>query len=237
MADTIYATKDINKAIRAQLKKGAATRIEGLTSQDNIAVGLFSDTKITIVGDAGDFFGALNDGTTLLLKGNSGRFLGDTMTSGRIVVEGNVGDGVGINMRGGQIMIKGQAGSKVGAGMKGGLIIIDDDVGDELGLNLFNGDIVVTGNAGKNVGLNMYGGSIFVNGEIKSLGKNAKVQKPDKNDKLKLTDFLTEQNLLGEFKFRKVASENELPFDVIKKSFNFTLKKQQNNKEKNEMAV
>ena len=88
MAETIYSTKDINRAIRAQIKKGAATRIEGLTNQDSIAVGLEKDAKITIIGKAGDFFGALNNGTTLLLRGSSGRFLGDTMTSGKIVCEG-----------------------------------------------------------------------------------------------------------------------------------------------------
>lgn len=225
MPETIYATKDINKAIRTQIKKGAATRIEGLTGQDNIAVGLSGDSKITIIGDAGDFFGALNDGTTLLLKGNSGRFLGDTMVSGKIVVNGSVKDGAGINLRGGEIIIKGNAGSKVGAGMKGGAIIIDGDVGDELGLYLYEGDVVVTGDAGKGVGNFMLGGNIFVNGKIESLGENARSQRPDKNDKLKLTNYLTEQNIIGEFKFKKVTSEREIPLQIIESSFGLTPKK------------
>lgn len=225
MAETIYATKDINEAIRAQMKKGATTRIEGLTGQDNIAVGLRSDSKITILGDSGDFFGALNNGATLLLKGNSGRFLGDTMLSGKIVVNGNVNDGPGANMFGGEILIKGNAGSKVGAGMKGGSIIIDGDVEDELGLNLYNGDIIVTGNAGKKVGQSMLGGNIFINGDIGGLGENARIQKPDKKDKLKLTNYLTEQNILGEFKFKKVMSANEIPLQSIKSSFGLISKK------------
>jgi glutamate synthase domain-containing protein 3 len=219
MAETIYATRDINKAIRAQIKKGAATRIEGLTGQDSIAVGLKGDAKITIIGESGDFFGALNEGTTLLLKGNSGRYLGDTLITGKIVVEGDCGDGVGTNMLGGDILIKGNAENRVGAGMKGGVIIVDGDVGDELGLHLFNGDILVTGDAGKNVGQFMSGGSIFVNGKIGSLGENAKSEKPDKNDKLKLTNYLTKQNLLGEYKFKKVIGVEEIPYTAIRNAF------------------
>jgi formylmethanofuran dehydrogenase subunit C len=226
LAETIYTTKDINKAIRAQLKKGATTRIEGLTGQDNIAVGISSHTKITILGEAGDFFGALNNGATLLLKGNSGRFLGDTMVSGRIVLNGDANNGVGTNMHGGEIIIKGNAGSKVGAGMKGGAIIIDGNVGDELGLNLYDGDIVVIGDAGKEVGKLMFGGNIFINGEIGGLGENARSQKPDKKDKLKLTNYLTEQNILGEFKFKKVMGTNIIPLYVIKSSFGLTSKKE-----------
>jgi glutamate synthase domain-containing protein 3 len=225
MADTIYATKDINSAIRAQIKKGAATRIEGLTDQDSIAVGLSSETKITIIGNAGDFFGALNDGPTLLLNGNAGRFCGDTMSSGDIVVEGSAGDGVGANMQGGLIFIKGDAGSKVGCGMKGGAIIIDDDVKDDLGLFLMGGDIVITGSAGKNVGVSIIGGNIFVNGKIKSLGAGARVQKPNKEDKLRLTDYLTQQNLTGEFKFKKVTSELEISDEDLKRSFYLSSKK------------
>lgn len=219
MAETIYATKDINSAIRAQIKKGAATRIEGLTDQDNIAVGLSSDTKITIIGNAGDFFGALNDGPTLLLNGNTGRFCGDTMSSGNIVVEGSAGDGVGANMQGGLIFVKGEAGSKVGCGMKGGAIIIDDDVKDDLGLFCLGGDIIITGSAGKNVGVSILGGNIFINGKIKSLGAGARVQKPNKEDKLRLTDYLTQQNLTGEFKFKKVTNEIEIPDEDLRNSF------------------
>jgi glutamate synthase domain-containing protein 3 len=219
MAETIYATRDINKAIRAQIKKGAATRIEGLTGQDSISVGLKGDAKITIIGESGDFFGALNEGATLLLKGNSGRYLGDTLISGKIVVEGDCGDGVGTNMLGGEILIRGDSGKRVGAGMKGGVIIVDGNVDDELGLHKFGGDILITGDCGKNVGQFMSGGNIFVNGKIGSLGENAKSEKPDKADKLKLTNYLTKQNLLGEFKFKKVTCIKEIPLSIIRNSF------------------
>ncbi len=225
MAEAIYTTKDINKAIRAQIKKGKTTKIEGLTGQNNIAIGLINDAKVTIVGDAGDFFGAMNDGTTLIIKGKSGRFLGDTMMSGTIVVDGKTGDGAGVNMCGGRIIIKGSAGSKVGAGMKGGLIIVDGDVGDEVGTHLYEGDIVVTGDAGKNAGTLMFGGAIYINGEIGSLGDNARIQKLDKNDKLKLTDYLTEQNILGEFKFKKMTSEKMISLQFIRSSLGLISKK------------
>lgn len=225
MAESIFATKDINKAIRAQIKKGASTRIEGLSGQDSIAVGLSGDVKITIIGNAGDFFGALNNGPTLLLKGDSGRFLGDSMASGKIVVTGDVTDGPGTNMFGGDIIVKGKAGTGVGSGMKGGTIIIDGDVGDELGKNLFFGDIVITGDAGKKVGNFMSGGSIFINGNIESLGENATSEKPDKNDKLKLTNYLTEQNIIGEFKFKKVTSTKGVSLSIIEGAYGLGGKK------------
>jgi len=43
--------------------------------------------------------------------------------------------------------------------------------------------------------------------------------KPDKADKLKLTNYLTKQNLLGEFKFKKVTCIKEIPFSIIRNSF------------------
>ncbi len=237
MAEEIYASKDINKAIRAQIKKGATTRIEGLSGQHNIAVALSKDTKVTIVGDAGDFFGALNDGTTLFVKGNSGRFLGDTMLSGKIVINGDVGDGAGANMCGGRIIIKGNAGLKVGTGMKEGAIVIEGDVGDELGMYLYDGDIVVTGDAKKMVGMLMSGGRIFINGKIGGLGENAQVQKLDKNDRLKLTNYLTEENILGEFKFKKVVCEKKIPLQLIRSSLGMTSKKRIKRSPENESSA
>ena len=44
-------------------------------------------------------------------------------------------------------------------------------------------------------------------------------EKPDKNDKLKLTNYLTKQNLLGEYKFKKVIGVAEIPFTTIRNSF------------------
>lgn len=234
MAETIYATKDINKAIRAQIKKGAATRIEGLSGQDSIAVGLGMDVKVTIVGDAGDFFGALNEGTTLSIEGNSGRFLGDSMISGNIMVSGDAKEGLGANMYGGSIIVRGSAGSNVGAGMKGGVVIIDGDVGDYTGIHMFDGDIVIIGDAKKKVGMMMLGGSIYINGKIGSLGKNAMTQKLDNNDRLKLTAYLTKEKILGEFKFKKVTCQKEIPFSVIKGAFGFTSKKSEKEREDTE---
>lgn len=215
MAEPLYATKDINKAIREQTKKGATTRIQGLQGQNSIAVGLAKDAKVTMEGSAGDFFGALNAGVTLLIKGEAGRFLGDSMTSGRIIVEGKAGDGPGVNMKGGGIVIKGNAGSRVGAGMKGGSIIINGKAGDLAGENMYGGDILITGDAGMGVGNNMTGGTIYVNGKLSSLGKKAKLLRLNRDDRMKLTNYLTEQNLSGEFKFRKVVAENEIPVSVL----------------------
>lgn len=215
MAEPLYATKDINNAIRAQIKKGATTRIEGLQGQHNIAVGLSKDAKITMVGSAGDFFGALSGGITLLIKGEAGRFLGDSMTSGKIIVDGKADDGPGANMKGGTIVIKGSAGSRVGTGMKGGTIVINGSVGDLAGENLYGGEILITGDAGMGVGHNMLGGTIYVNGKLSSLGKKTKLLRLNRDDRLKLTNFLTEQNMSGEFKFRKVVAENEIPFSVL----------------------
>ena len=48
---------------------------------------LVPDAKVTMVGSAGDFFGALNGGVTLFIQGEAGRFLGDSMSSGKIIAE------------------------------------------------------------------------------------------------------------------------------------------------------
>ncbi|UCF07816.1 MAG: tributyrin esterase [Thermoplasmata archaeon] len=226
MAEPLYATQDINKAIRAQIKKGSTTKIEGLEGQHSIAVGLSMDAKVAIVGAAGDFFGALNNGTTLLITGNAGRYLGDTMKSGKIVVDGDVDSGCGANLQGGEIIVKGSAGDRAGAGAKGGSIIINGNAGDKLGMNLFGGDILITGDAGFDVGSYMLGGTIYVNGKISSLGKQTRLSRLDSHDKLKLTNYLTEQNISGEFKFRKVESEKGVPFDIIKNLMGLSPKKQ-----------
>jgi hypothetical protein len=65
------------------------------------------------------------------------------------------------------------------------------------------------------VGHNMLGGTIFVNGKISSLGKKTKLMRLNRDDRLKLTNFLTKQNMSGEFKFRKVVAENEVPFSIL----------------------
>jgi formylmethanofuran dehydrogenase subunit C len=99
--------------------------------------------------------------------------------------------------------------------MKGGTMIINGSVGDLAGENLYGGDILITGDAGMGVGDNMLGGTIYVNGKLNSLGKGTKLLRLNKDDRLKLTSFLTEQNMSGEFKFRKVVAENEVPFSIL----------------------
>lgn len=207
---TIFSTKDINSAIKNRIKKGKNTRIEGLSGQDSIAVGLTSDIKMDIKGGVGDFFGAMNNGMNLEVKGNAGRFLGDTMFSGMIILNGNVNDGSGICMSGGRIIIKGNAGGSLGGLMSGGTIIVTGDVGDNAGIYMSRGDIIIVGNAGKNTGNMMIGGSIYVGKEVESTGKNTKTIKLSKRDKSKLVRFLTELSVEGEFKFKKIVAKNEI---------------------------
>ncbi len=75
----ITTSKEINRILKEKLETQKFVRVSNLAGQDNIAINIEKDARINIDGRAGDFFGALNKGATLILKGNAGRFLGYKM--------------------------------------------------------------------------------------------------------------------------------------------------------------
>lgn len=215
MAAPIYATRDINRVLANSVNKNRNARIEGLAGQDSVAVGMRGDVRINIVGNAGDFLGALNDGLTLIVQGDCGRFLGDNMLGGRIIVHGYSGKGAGTYMAGGMIVVRGGTEGNAGQFMRKGALVIDGDAGPFVAAGMTGGDILITGQAGENLGQYMTGGTIFVNGDVESLGANAVRDSLSKDDKVKLTEYLTELNISGQFKFKKYVADLPTPFSDI----------------------
>lgn len=215
MAAPIFASSDINKALKQSVHKKKNTRIEGLAGQDCVAVGLEGNVRINVVGEAGDFFGALNDGVTLIAQGNCGRFVGDNMISGRLIVHGNVGGGAASTMRGGFIVVRGNAESQAGQLMRGGTLVIQGNAGPLLGVGMTGGDILVTADTSDRFGHYMTGGSIFVNGETGEVGINVVQESLTRADKTKLTNYLTQLNISGQFKFKKYVAKGATPFRSI----------------------
>jgi glutamate synthase domain-containing protein 3 len=192
LAERVSDTRGINSAIRRQLEKSKVVKIGdaekgGLAGQDSIAVGLSSDAEILVVGDAGDYFGAYNNGAVITLTGTAGRYLGDSMSRGGIILKGRARHGVGVYMTGGIIVVKGGVEGDCGQFNSGGTIIVNGKVGDNVGAYMNSGTIIVTGTAGKNVGNWMVGGEIYLGSGAESAGENvAQVELTEKDiEKLK----------------------------------------------------
>ncbi len=211
MAGRMISTRDINRAIRGQIKRNKPVRILDLGGQDSIAVGIRSEAKIFVEGYAGDYFAAMNDGGIITLKPEqggktAGRYVGDTMFSGGIVVQGGVEDLCGHCLKGGIIIIHGDTGNDLGARCSGGVIIVDGNAGNGTGAFMRGGDIIITGGCGMNTGQYMEGGDIYVRGEIGSLGTNAKLRDIDDEDIKKLDAYIKHYDIKVEAdEFSKVC--------------------------------
>ena len=169
--EVVNTTREINRILNKQIESSKAVRIGGLDAHDHIAIAISKAVKITVDGDAGDYFGALNNGANLRLNGKAGRFLGDNMFDGEIVVDGDVDAGAGAYLRGGTVVVKGGASGDVGGGMAGGTILVDGEVGDGVGKLMTGGSIVITGDVGRYVGAGMRGGALFIGGQMDRLGR------------------------------------------------------------------
>lgn len=201
LVERVVNTRDINTAIRNQLKKSRIVKIGdsekgGLSGQDSIAVGLNSEAEILVTGDAGDYFGAFNDLTIITLTGTAGRFLGDSMSGGGIIVKGRVRHGVGVYMSGGIIVIKGGVEGDLGQFNRGGTIIVNGNSGDGVGANMHSGTIIITGTTGKNVGNWMVGGEIYLGHRPEGTGNNAELLEIDKKDIEKLQKYFEHYGIM-----------------------------------------
>lgn len=209
MADPITSTRDINRAIRDQITKSTRIKVGGLSGQNSVAVGIKEDVEITIEGNAGDFFAALNSGPVISLNGSAGRFLGDTLTGGGVIVSQSAQSGVGHAMSGGIIIVRGSIGDMGGVLKSGGSILVDGDVGNRLGMYMTGGDIIVTGVAGEDTGQLMLGGAIYVRGGAKNLGDNAKVVETTQDDATRLDTYFKHYNISAKgMEFKKIVASN-----------------------------
>jgi glutamate synthase domain-containing protein 3 len=162
---TAFSTRDINRNLRTVAESSNSIEIGKLNGHHNVAVGLTGSIKIKVDGDAGDYFGALNDGPMIVLNGKAGRFLGDSMRGGEVLVNGDVDHGLAVYLMGGTVVTKGDCLGGVGHGMRGGTVIVDGSVKGDAGRRMDGGTIVVTGHVQGTVGPASTGGRIFVGGD------------------------------------------------------------------------
>lgn len=200
----ISTTREINQALLKQLEFTRTVQLSRLGGQHCVAVGLPAGCTVQVEGNAGDFFGALNNGASLSLNGSAGRFCGDTMVSGELVVNGDCSSGAGQYMRGGTLVVKGDCRGTAAQMLRGGTVVIDGAAGREVGRYMMLGEVVVVGDAGELAGENMMGGVIYILGEPKSLGLNARLSKPAPEE-LERIRFLHRQ-----YRFRRVQEEETL---------------------------
>jgi formylmethanofuran dehydrogenase subunit C len=217
----VSKTKDINDAIKKQSRRSKSVKITGLNGQNYIAVGLNLDKQLSFEGSAGDFFGAMNNGSILTLKGKARRFIGDTMSKGGIILQGNAARGVGTAINGGIIVIRGNVSGDVGQLANGGTIIISGNAGSGTGAFMYNGEIIIAGNVGKDVGKFMFGGTIFVGGKIGSIGQNAESRDISENEKQKISKYFKHYGISKDVEnFKKIIAKFKGKRSIIGDLFN-----------------
>jgi len=119
MVDKAITPVEINRAIRKQSRKSKVIKIGGLSGQDSIAVGMDEELELMVIGEAGDFLGALNEKAVITMEGKAGNYVGDCMRGGGIIVNGEVGNGAGAYLSGGIVVIRGNAGNGAGVANRG----------------------------------------------------------------------------------------------------------------------
>lgn len=213
---TALDVKDIDlRDASAMLKRMAGSEnveIHNASHLHGFCAGL-KQGEFTILGDAGDYLGVLNDGATIHVMGNAGSYLGDNMTRGLIVVHGSTGYGAGLYPYGGTLVVHGNAGDFTATMNKGATILICGNVGDEAGTYHLAGDFIVVGNAGLNLGNYFIRGALYLGGEAQSLGHNTRIEEMTKEDLQKLHRTFEEHDVAADpAHFKKIVAETAKPF-------------------------
>ena len=170
-----------------------------------IAVGLTNPIAIKVQGSAGYFCGGLSDGPSIAVEHNVSWGVGDNMQSGLIRVGGNAGAIAGVALRGGEIVINGNMGSRSGQVMKKGTLCCAGNASFMTGYMMYGGRIIILGNSGEKVGENMAGGEIFVGGEVASVGSDACLCEPTREDLISVHQFLDTHGLTFSGTFKKIV--------------------------------
>ncbi len=208
--------RDINQAIKKSAKENDKIIIKNPNAMHYMAAGLTEPVELLIDGSAGYFVGTMIHGAKIHINGNAGWFPADNMTEGEVIIDGSAGDGVGQGIYGGVVVVKRDAGSRTGEIMKNGTIIIGGNSGFMSGLYMMGGRIIVLGDISNDAGESIIRGAIYVKGDIKSLGKNAKVDKINDKDKEELYELLTKYGFKlteDDYKnFKKIVPRSNRPF-------------------------
>jgi len=216
--EVVYDSRTINEQIKKLIAMGKVVKIEGLTGQHCIAVGIRKG-KTRISGVGGDYFGAFNAGGRLTLQGPAGRYVCDNMSGGEVIIQGHVATGSGVYMRGGNLIVQGNAGDRVGLNMQGGILVIDGYAGSYVGEYMQGGTLVITGNAGAHLGQWMIGGEIYVGGTITEPGKNTMETQATEEEVAAVVKYLEAYDVKGVTTLRKITAEKTRPFFEAEEEF------------------
>lgn len=170
-----------------------------------LCVGLTNPIQVKINGSAGYFCGGLSDGPRIEVENNVSWGVGDNMLAGTIVVGGNAGAIAGEALRGGEIVIKGNMGSRAGQVMKKGTLCCAGNASFMAGYMMYGGRMIILGDSGEKVGEDMAGGEIFVGGRIASLGSDAEIVAPTREELDDIKAFLDRHGLVFDGTFQKVV--------------------------------
>ena len=208
--------RDLNRSIKQAAKENDSILLENPNAMHYIAAGLTEDVDLVIDGSAGYFAATMIHGARVHINGNAGWFPADNMTDGEVIIDGSAGDGVGQGIYGGTVVVRKDVGSRTGEIMKNGTIIVGGNSGFMSGLFMMGGQIIIMGDIAEDAGESIIRGTIYVGGEIKSLGKNAKIEELEEDERTELKkllesyDFkLTQEEYL---KFRKIVPRSARPF-------------------------
>ena len=203
--------KSASKLIKGALN-GAPVEVSAAEGLHGLAAGL-KQGEVIIRGSAGDYLGALNDGSSILVEGNVGKYLGDNMTRGTIRVKGNTGFGPGMYCYGGTLIVEGDAGDFSASMNKGADIIVAGNVGDEVATYMLAGTLIVLGNAGSNFANYLIRGYVYILGEWQSLGHNTRVEALTEEDLARLEACLERNGIKAATDgFKKIVAASEKPF-------------------------
>ena len=208
--------REINRAIKKAAEEYDKIIIKNPNAMHYMLAGLTKPVEVVIDGSAGYFAGTMIDGAKVHITENAGWFPADNMTDGEVIIDGAAGDGVGQGIYGGTVVVRRNVGSRTGEIMKNGTIIIGGNSGFMSGLFMMGGRIIVLGDISDDAGESIIRGTIYVLGDIKSLGKNAKIEEIDTEDKKELKELLPAYGFeLEEGKydeFRKIVPRSKRPF-------------------------
>lgn len=203
--------REVNRRIRESISKGPVL-VKNAEHLHGLAAGLRKG-EVLVEGDVGDYLAMLNSGARVVVEGSAGDFAGDGAWDGEVVVKREAGDGVGIYAYGGTIVVLGDAGDGVGQLLKGGTVLIGGSAGDKVGLYMVGGELVISGDAGKLLGDWMIGGKIYIAGAYETLGRNAREEPLNREEKRRLEELLKRYGLEGDAeKFRKIVPVSTRPF-------------------------
>ncbi|MDR9498811.1 MAG: protein glxC [Hydrogenovibrio sp.] len=168
----------VNQALH-DLPKDRLTevRIDHISGDHNLAVGMNQPARITLNGHAGYYCAGMNQQAEIVVNGNVGQGVAENMMSGKVHVFGNASQSAGATAHGGLLVIEGDAAARCGISMKGVDIVVKGSVGHMSAFMGQAGALVVCGDAGEALGDSLYEAHIYVKGEVASLGADC-VEKP-----------------------------------------------------------